>query len=59
MADADGDNAAKEVQILISIRVPYVLILGVVDHQRFLVIVKDGWEQMVAIGEENVFFRHA
>jgi hypothetical protein len=34
------------------------LILGVGDYQRFFVIVEDRGEEMVAVGEENVFFGH-
>ena len=58
VTDADGDDAAEEIQILISIGVPHVLILGVGDHQRFLVVVEDGGEEMVPVGEEDVFFGH-
>ena len=58
VADADGDDAAEEIQILIAVRVPHVLIFGVRDHQRFFVVVEDGGEEMVAVGEQDVFFGH-
>ncbi len=58
MADADGDDAAEEIQVLIAVGVPHVLILGVRDHQRLLVVMEDGGEKVVAIGEENVLFGH-
>ena len=58
MADADGDDAAEEIQVLIAVGIPDVLILGVRDDQRLFVVMEDGGEQMVAVGEDDLFFGH-
>jgi len=41
VADADGDDAAKEIEILLAVEIPKVLHAGVVGDERFLVIIND------------------
>ena len=48
MADADGDDAAEEIQILIAVGVPDELILGVRDDQRLLDSSGRRWETDIA-----------
>ena len=59
MANADGDDAAEEIQVLISVRIPNVLILGVRNHERFLVVMEYRRKKIVAIREDDLFFGHA
>ncbi len=49
VADANGDDAPEEIQILIPVRIPHILIFGVRNHQWFLVVVEDGREKIVAV----------
>ncbi len=58
MADADGDDAAEEIQVLIAVGIPNVLILGVRDDQRFLVVVEDAGKQVLALREKDLLFGH-
>ncbi len=58
VADADGDDAAEEIQILIAVGVPDVLILGPRNNERFLVVVEDGRKEVVAVRENDLFFGH-
>jgi len=43
---------------LVAVRVPDVLVLGMRNHQRRLVIVKNRREQELAVGENHFFFGH-
>jgi len=56
--DADGDDAAEKIQVLIAVGIPDILVLGVRDDQRFFVVMKDGREKMVPVGEKDFFFGH-
>ncbi len=58
MPDADRDDAAEKIEVLIAVGIPNVLIFGVGDDQRVLVVMEDGRKKMVAIGEEDLFFGH-
>ena len=58
VADADRDNAAKEIEVLIAIRIPDVLVLGMVNHQRLLEVVKNGREEKLLVRENDFFFGH-
>ena len=41
VADADGHDAAEEIQILVAVGVPDILVLGARDDQRLLVEMED------------------
>ncbi len=58
MADANGDNAAEEVQVLIPVGVPDVLVLGAYEDQRPAEVVKHGREQMVLVRKQYLVFGH-
>ena len=58
VADAHGDDAAEEVEILVAVGVPDVLVLGAVDDQRLFVIVEDGGEEEFLIGKNDLVFGH-
>jgi hypothetical protein len=58
MAYTDRDDTAEEVEILVAVRIVYILILGVGNDQRILVIVKYRGKQKLALGEQNFFFGH-
>ncbi len=44
MADADGENAAEEIQELFAVGIIDKMILGVIDDQRLVVISRDTGE---------------
>jgi hypothetical protein len=58
MADADGDDAAEEVEKLVSVRVPDELVLCAFDYQRLVEVVKDGGEQIFPLCQEYFVSRH-
>src|SRR5271165_1857668 len=58
VADTYCDYASEEIQVLVAIGVPDVLIFGVRNHERRLVVVKNGREQVLAIGKNHFFFGH-
>jgi hypothetical protein len=41
VADADGDDAAEEIQVAVAVGVPHVLVLGAIDDERLRVVVED------------------
>jgi hypothetical protein len=51
VAHAHGDDAAEKVQVLIAVGVPNVLVLGVGDYQRRLVVVKDSRKKVLALSK--------
>jgi hypothetical protein len=58
MAHAHRHDAAQEIQVLIAIRIPEVLILGARNHQRLLIEVEDRGKQKLLIGKNNFVFGH-
>jgi hypothetical protein len=58
MADADGHDTAEEIQVLIPIGVPNVLILGARNDERLFIIVENGRKEVVPIRENDLFFGH-
>src|SRR5471030_157497 len=58
MAHAYRNNAAEEVQILMAVGIPHILILGVRDHHRFLVVMKNRRKQVFLISENDFVFCH-
>jgi len=58
MADADGQDTAKEIEILAAIGVPNILVLAARDHQRLLIIVEDRWKEIFPVGEDDFLFGH-
>ena len=53
MTDADRDDAAEEVKVLLAIRVPNVLILGSFDDQRAVKEMEHRREQVLLPGEDQ------
>jgi len=58
MTDAHGKNSAEEVQILVAVGVPHILVLGACQHQRLLKVVEDGWEQALLTRQDDFVFSH-
>jgi hypothetical protein len=58
MTDADGDDAAEKVQVLIAVHVPNVLVSSVRDDQRLLEVMKDARKKVLALSEKDLLFRH-
>src|SRR5687767_6837717 len=58
VADAHGDNAPEEIEVLVSIGIPNILVLGARNHQRLLIKVEDAREQEFLIRENNFGFCH-
>ncbi len=56
VADADGDDAAEEIEVLIAVGVPDMLVLGVGDDEGLLVVMEDGGEKEFFVGEDYFFF---
>ena len=58
VADADRENAAEEIQILLALNVIDVLILRMFDHQRLVIVRRHAREQILLLLLENFFFVH-
>jgi hypothetical protein len=58
MADADSDDAAEKIQILVTVHVPHVLVLGVRNDKRLLVVMKDARKQVLTLSEKDLLFGH-
>jgi hypothetical protein len=54
-----GHNPAKEIQILVTLHVPQVLHAGVVGHQRFRVVSRNGREEILLVLLEDLIFGHS
>ncbi len=59
VADAHRDDAAEEIQILIAIGVPDVLVFGPRHYQRLFVVMKNRGEQEFFVGEYDFVFGHS
>ena len=58
MPYANRENSAKEIEILIAIRIPHKLILGALHHQRFLKVMEHRRKQEFLLGEDDFLFCH-
>jgi hypothetical protein len=58
MADAHGDDAAEEIEVLVAVGIPHVLILGARYDERFLVEVEDAREEEFLVRENDFVFSH-
>jgi hypothetical protein len=58
VADADGDDAAEEIEVLVAIGIPNVLIFGMRDDQRFPEVIEDRREEEFFLREKDFLFRH-
>jgi hypothetical protein len=58
MADADRKNPAEKVQILIAVGVVNVLILGVIDNQRLVIVGRHAREQVLLLLLDDFFLVH-
>ena len=57
MADADGDDAAVEVEKFFSFDVVNVAPLGMINHERLIVVVShDGKEKLFVLVDDFLFF---
>ena len=56
VADADGDDAAEEVEVLVAVGVPDILILGAGDDQGLLEEMEDGGEEEFLVGKDHFLF---
>ena len=55
---ADGEDAAKEIQVFPPLHVIDQATLGVVDDQRFLVVIGDTSEEVAPVFFDDLFFFH-
>ena len=58
VAHAHRNDAAEEVEILVAVRIPDVLIFRVRDDQRFFEVMEDRREKKLPLGEKDFLFRH-
>ncbi len=58
MADADGHDAAEEIQILVAVGIPDELVPGARQHQGSLVVVKHRGEDVLLLREYDFIFGH-
>jgi hypothetical protein len=58
MAHAYGDDAAEEIEVLVAVGIPHVLILGARDYERFFVEVEDAREEEFLVRENDFVFSH-
>src|SRR5689334_17118400 len=54
----NGDNPAKEIQVLVALHVPKVLHAGVVGDQRIRIISGDGREEILLVLFHDLVFSH-
>ncbi len=59
MPDADGNDSAEEVEILLPIGVPDVLIFRSLDDKRFLEEMKNSGEKMFFMRKDDVVLIHS
>src|SRR5581483_2912010 len=58
MANADRENAAEKIQEFLAVGVVDVLILGMIDHQRLVVISRDAGEKVLLLLFDDFFLVH-
>ena len=58
VTNADSDDPAEKVEVLLAVRVPYVLVFALGDHQRFFKVVKDSREQKLFAGQDDFVAIH-
>jgi threonine 3-dehydrogenase len=58
VANADRDNPAEEIQILIAIRIPNVLILRSLNDKGLLEVMKDGGKEELFLRKKDFLFGH-
>ena len=58
MADADGHDAAQEIEKLLALDVPNILALGMVDHHRVLEVGGDAVEKVFLLFANDFVFSH-
>ena len=58
VADADGDDAAQKVEVLLPVYVPHVLVLRMIDHQRVFVVGGDAVEKVFLLFANDFVFGH-
>ena len=57
VADANRNDAAEEIEVLVAVRVPDILILGARDDERLVEVVEDRGEEEFLVGQDDFFFR--
>ena len=58
MADADGEDATEEIEILVAIGIPDELVFGAFDDERVFEIVEDRREEEFFLREDDFLFSH-
>ena len=58
VADADGDDAAEEIEIALPFHVPHVLHLAALQGERVLVVVGDGGIDILLLGSDDFLAVH-
>jgi len=58
VADTDGYDAAEEIEILIAVDVPDVLVFGVGNDEGFLEVMEDRGKEEFFLREEDLLFGH-
>ena len=59
VADADGDDAAEEIEVLVAVSVPDELVFGAFDDQRLLEVMEHAGEQVALAGKDDLLLCHA
>ena len=55
VADADGDDAAEEIEVFVALDVPEILHRGVVGDERMLVIIRDRRPEIFLVLADDLF----
>ena len=58
VTDADGEDAAEEIKILVAVGIPDELVFGAFDDEWVFEIVKDRGEQKFFLRENDFLFIH-
>ena len=59
MADAYGENAAKEIQEFFAVGIVDVMIFGMIDHQRLVIISGDTRKKIFFLFVDDFLFVHS
>ena len=58
MSDADGDNATEEIQVLVSVSIPDILIFCAIEDQRLFEVMEYGRKNVFLLRQQNLVFCH-
>ena len=58
VANADGEDAAEEIEVLVAVGIPDELVFGAFDDERVFEVMEDRGEEEFFLGEDDFLFGH-